>query len=85
MCSMKWVYQTNMDSYGVTCRYKDRLVAKGLSQFQELDYTYTFSLVDKMESVRLVLDIVESKRWEVDHMDFNIYFLHGDIEEDIYL
>ena len=38
-----------------------------------------------MDSIRLVLAIVASKRWEVHHMDVNNAFIHGDIDEDIYM
>ena len=33
----------------------------------------------------MVLAIVASKRWEVHHMDVKSDFLHGDLEEDIYM
>ena len=33
----------------------------------------------------LVLAITASKRWEVHHMDVKSAFLHGDLEEEIYM
>ena len=38
-----------------------------------------------MDSIRLVLAIAASKRWEVHHMDVKSAFLHGDLEEAIYM
>ena len=38
-----------------------------------------------MESIRLVLVVASSKRWEVHHIDVKRAFLHGDLEEDIYM
>ena len=38
-----------------------------------------------MDSIRLVLAIAASKRWEVNHMDVKSAFLHGDLQEDIYM
>ena len=35
-----------------------------------------------MDSIRLVLAIVASKRWEVHHMDVKSEFIHGEIQED---
>ena len=55
-----------------------RLVSKGFSQVHGVDYTNTFSPVAKMDSIRLVLAIVASKRWEAHHMDVKSAFLHGD-------
>ena len=58
---------------------------KGYSQVQGLDYNETFASVARMGSIRLVLAITASKRWEVHHMDVKSAFLHGDLEEKIYM
>ena len=60
-------------------------MAKGHSQVQGLDYNDTFSPVSRMDSIRMVLAIASSKRWEVHHMDVKSAFLHGDLEEEIYM
>ena len=38
-----------------------------------------------MDSIRLVLAIAASKRWEVHHMDVKSAFLLGDLKEEIYM
>lgn len=38
-------------------RYKERLVAKGFSQKEGIDFTEIFSLVVKMSSIRVILGI----------------------------
>ena len=38
-----------------------------------------------MDSIRLALDIVASKKWEVHHMDVKCAFLNGDLTEEIYM
>ena len=58
---------------------------KAYSQVQDLDYNETFTPVARMDSIRMVLAIVASKRWEVHHMDVKSAFLHGDLEEEIYM
>ena len=50
-----------------------------------MDYRETFAPVAKMDSIMLVLDIPASKRCEVHHMDVKSAFIHGDIQEDIYM
>ena len=60
-------------------------MVKGYSQFQGLDYNETFAPVARMDSIRPVLAIAASKRWEVHHMDVKSAFLHGDLEEEIYM
>ena len=65
--------------------YKDRLVSKLVFQFHGVEYTDTFSPVAKMDSIRLILDIAESRWWEVHHMDVKSDFIHGEIHEKIYM
>ena len=50
-----------------------------------MDYNETFAPIARMDSIRLVLAIVASKRWELHHMDVKSAFLHGDLEEEIYM
>ena len=51
----KWVFRTKVAVDGRTYKYKVRLVAKGFSQVQGVDYHETFAPVTKMDSIRLVL------------------------------
>jgi hypothetical protein len=60
-------------------------VAKGFQQVHGIDYDETFSLVDKMDSIQLALNIATTRKWEVHQMDMKNAFLHGDIEEEIYM
>eukprot|EP00253_Pinus_taeda_P034587 PITA_34587 len=81
----KWVYRTKYGPDGKVDKHKARLVAKGFSQVEGIDYTETFSPVAKMNSVRLVLSLAASFKWEVHQMDVKSAFLHGDLHEGIYM
>ena len=50
-----------------------------------MEYNETFAPNSRMDSIRLVLAIEASKKWEVHHMDVKSAFLHGDLEEEIYM
>jgi hypothetical protein len=81
----KWVYRTKCASDGSVERHKTRLVAKGFSQVEGIDYNETFSPVEKMNSICLVLALVASHKWEVHQMDVKSPFLHRYLQEEIYM
>jgi hypothetical protein len=81
----KWVYRTKYASDESVERHKAQLVAKGFSQFEGIDSNETFSPVAKMSSIRLVLSLAASHKWEFNQMDVKSAFLHGDLKEEIYM
>jgi hypothetical protein len=81
----KWVYRNKYASDGSVERHKARLVAKGFSQVEGIDYNETFAPVAKMNFICLVLSLVASHKWEVHQMDVKSAFLHGDLQEEIYM
>lgn len=82
----KWIYKRKSGIPGVEePRFKSRLVAKGYSQCEGVDYQEIFSPVVKHVSIRLMLSIVVDKDLELEYLDVKTAFLHGTIEEDIYM
>ena len=51
----KWVYKIKYKSDGTLDKYKARLVVKGFSQHQGIDYEKTFAPTAKMSTIKLVL------------------------------
>lgn len=81
----KWVYKIKFKSDGTIERYKARLVVLRNNQKEGIDFQETFALVGKMVTVRMFLEIVASYDWEVHQMDVHNAFLHGDLEEEVYM
>ncbi|MCO5573975.1 hypothetical protein L7F22_027753 [Adiantum nelumboides] len=79
----KWVYKKKIASD--VENYKARLVAKGFKQEYGVDFQEIFSPVVKMTTLRMLLALVATDNMELEQMDVITAFLHGDLEEEIYM
>jgi hypothetical protein len=81
----KWVYKIKRKADRSLDRYKARSIAKGFKQRHELDYEETFSPVVKPATTRKILSLAVSKGWSLRQLDVQNAFLHGKLEEEVYL
>jgi len=61
------------------------LVAKGYAQQKDIDYKKAFSPVVKHLSIQILLALLAQYELELNQLDVKIAFLHGDLEEEIYM
>ena len=80
----KWVYRLKEEDGGKK-RYKDRLVVKGFAHKKGIDFDEIFSPVVKMTSIKTILSIVAVEYLHLEQLDVKTTFLHGDLEEEIYM
>eukprot|EP00253_Pinus_taeda_P025526 PITA_25526 len=81
----KWVFKKKTNAEGKVEKYKAQLVAKGYSQVPGIDFGDIFSPVARVTSIRLLLSVAVVFYFEVEQMDVKTAFLHGDLEEEIYM
>jgi hypothetical protein len=80
----KWVYKLKEEDGGKK-RYKTRLVVKGFAQKKGIYFDEIFSHVVKRTSIRTILSLVVVEYFHLEKLDVKTTFLHGDLEEDIYM
>jgi hypothetical protein len=82
----KWIFKRKEDSSpSEASRFKARLVAKGFSQISGIDYNDVFSPIVKHSSIHALLGIVAIHDLELEQLYVKTAFLHGDLEEEIYM
>jgi hypothetical protein len=80
----KWVYKLKEEDGGEK-RYKARLVVKGFAQKKGIDFDEIFSPVVKLTSIRSIVILVAVEDLHLEQLDVKTTFLHGDLEEEIYM
>ena len=80
----KWVFKKKRGFIGEVEKYKARIVARGFTQEEGVDYADTFSPTVRFESITLMLAEAASKDLETSQMDVTTAFLYAELDEEVY-
>jgi hypothetical protein len=81
----KWVYRNKQDEFGVVTKNKARLVGKGYTQVEGLDFGETYAPVARLESISILLDYATHHDFKLHQMDVKSAFLNGPLQEEVYV
>jgi hypothetical protein len=81
----RWIFKTKFNSDGTIERYKARFLAQRVSQKFGIDYKESFTPVVKMTIIRVLLFVVINQGWSLYQMDVRNAFLHGELEEEVFM
>jgi hypothetical protein len=79
------VFKKKINSTGKFNNFKAWMVARGYSQVEGVDFVGIFSHVSKLTSIRVLMCLAATFNMEIEQMDVNTLFLHGGMEEEIYM
>jgi hypothetical protein len=82
---IKWAFHNKQDEHEVVTRNNRRLVAKGYSQVEGLDFKETFAPVARLESIHILLAYATNHDFKLYQMDVESAFLNGPIKEEVYV
>ncbi|GJU92100.1 retrovirus-related pol polyprotein from transposon TNT 1-94 [Tanacetum coccineum] len=83
--TLKWLFKNKHDEENTVIRNKTRLIVRGYRQEEGIDFEESFALVARMEAVRIFMAYAAHKSFIVFQIDVKTAFLHGLLEEDVYV
>lgn len=81
----RWIFTIKYNNDGTVNNHKKILVAKSFIQTYEIDYLETFTLVAKLNTIRVIFSIAVNLDSELYQLDMKNTFLNGDLVEEVYM
>lgn len=85
MVTSKSLYKIKRGADGSIKKYKARFVAYGFSQKEGEDYNDIFAPVAQYTTICLIVTLAASQGWTLHQMDVKTAFLHGLLQEEVYV
>lgn len=80
---LKWIFKTKYHVDESVQKHKARLVSKGYSRQQGIDFEKTFSPIAQFKMVRTILALTAQLKWSLYQLGVKSAFLNGELEEEV--
>ncbi|KAJ1570926.1 hypothetical protein NDA11_005695 [Ustilago hordei] len=81
----KIILRLKLDADGIPVRHKARLVARGFTQREGIDFEETFAPVAPLSAIRALLSLAVERNWEVHQLDITMAYLNSTLNHMIYM
>lgn len=85
LVTSKWVFGVKYNPDGTIQKFKARLVARGFSQLEGIDYDETFAPTVRMDTMRVMLALMAILNWESGQIDVNNAFTESQLAHLIWM
>ncbi|GJZ84870.1 putative ribonuclease H-like domain-containing protein [Tanacetum coccineum] len=82
---LKWIFKVNQDEFGGVLKNKEMLIAKGYCQEERINFEESFTLVARIEAIRIFVANTANKNMTIYQMDVKTTFLNGELREEVYV
>lgn len=81
----RWIFRMKKDASSEIVRHKARLVVRGCKQTKRIDYQETYSPVIRYTSIRFLFALAAKFGLKMHQMIMITAYLHGEIDEKMYM
>ena len=82
--SNRWVFKTKVNQKGEIEKFKARLVVRGHTQREGVDYEEIFAPVSRYETIRTLLAASVNEEMYVHQMDVVSAYIQGELSDEVY-
>ncbi|TPX78393.1 DNA-directed DNA polymerase [Chytriomyces confervae] len=79
----KWVHKRKQDAAGVFEKYKSRLVVRGFTQVEGVDYDETFAPVVRSTTIKALISVALAKEYRITQMDVVTAYLNSKMDFNV--